>query len=253
MNKILSIQDLFIRNKQKTIIENISFSIYEGEVILISGSNGIGKSTILKSILGLETEGKEISGKIISLKHGNILSMSLKEMQKYRSIVAYVSQKDEYSEMGNIRVRDIISDSSKAYSGKSLSNSEVNAIIDKWIPRRSDGTRLFDALSKPRRFSGGEQRLLSVLSAIATRPNADLYIIDEPLNNLDFVNAKIISNMINKVIHENSKVGIILISHCRIFPFINHEINITSNGVTDLGDSYVWHSCLGEPDENGYY
>ena len=78
-------------------------------------------------------------------------------------------------------------------------------------------------------------------------------IIDEPLNNLDFINARNISNLINKVIRENSKMGLLMISHCRIFPFINREINITANGVSELSEPYVCHSCFGEPDENGIY
>ena len=114
-------------------------------------------------------------------------------------------------------------------------------------------TFVFDAKAKPAKFSGGEQRLLSVLSVIATRSQAELMIIDEPLNNLDFINARNISNLINKVIRENSKMGLLMISHCRIFPFINREINITANGVSELSEPYVCHSCFGEPDENGIY
>lgn len=41
--------------------------------------------------------------------------------------------------------------------------------------------------------------------------------------------------------------------NCRIFPFINREINITANGVSELSEPYVCHSCFGEPDENGFY
>ena len=65
---------------------------------------------------------------------------------------------------------------------------QVNDLIDEWIPRREDNSRVFDAKSKPAKFSGGEQRLLSVLSVLATRSKAELMLIDEPLNNLDFFN-----------------------------------------------------------------
>ena len=155
--------------------------------------------------------------------------------------------------MGSIQVRDIISESGEIHSGRSLSYAEVNDLIDEWIPRRSDNSRVFDAKAKPAKFSGGEQRLLSVLSVIATRSQAELMIIDEPLNNLDFINARNISNLINKVIRENSKMGLLMISHCRIFPFINREINITANGALELSEPCVCHSCFGEPDENGFY
>ena len=232
--------------------KSISFDVREGEVVLLSGANGIGKSSILKAILQLETDGKEISGEIFERSFGNILTLSRAELQKFRASVAYVQQKDEYSEMGNIQVRDIISESGEAYSGRTMSAAEVNELTDRWIPRRSDNTRVFDAKSKPSKFSGGEQRLLSILSVLATRPQTELLIIDEPLNNLDFVNAKSISNLINTIIRENPKMGALMISHCRIFPFITREIRLTSEGISEV-EHYECHSCIGEPDENGFY
>lgn len=253
MDSILSVRDLSIWLKKRTLVENVSFDINEGEAVLLSGANGCGKSTVLKAILQLENGGKEISGHIIERSFGDIFGLSDTDLQRYRSSVAYVQQKDEYAEMGNIQVRDIISESDEAQSGKSLSYAEVNDLIDAWIPRRDDGSRVFDAKSKPAKFSGGEQRLLSVLSTIATRSKAELLIIDEPLNNLDFINARNISNLINKVIHENPHMGLLMISHCRIFPFITREIKLNKDGITPVKEHFECHSCFGEPDQNGFY
>lgn len=253
VEKILDVQDLSIRINHKPLVDHVSFSVGEGEAILLSGANGIGKSTVLKSVLRLESEGKDISGKIIERSFGDILSLNSTELQHFRASIAYVQQKDEYSEMGGVQVRDIISESRETHRGGSLSNSEVNDLIDKWIPRRSDGKRVFDAKSKPAKFSGGEQRLLSVLSVIAARPNAELMIIDEPLNNLDFVNARNISNLINRVIMDNPRMGLLMISHCRIFPFITREIKLTANGIFPAEEYYACHSCIGEPDTEGFY
>lgn len=253
MEKILSILDLSINVKNRTLVQNISFDICEGEAVILSGPNGIGKSSILKSIMRLEIDGKHISGSIFERSYGNVLSLDYAELQEYRSKIAYVQQKDEYAEMGNIQVRDIISESSAIHSGRALSYAEVNDLIDEWIPRRNDNTRVFDAKSNPVKFSGGEQRLLSVLSVIATRPQAELMIIDEPLNNLDFVNARNISNLINRVIRENPRMGLLMISHCRIFPFITREIKLTSEGISELSEQYVCHSCFGYPNEKGFY
>lgn len=253
MEKILRIENLSVQIKGHVLIQNVSFNVGEGEAILLSGANGIGKSTLLKSILRLETDGKRISGKIFSRNFGDILTLSRAEIQRYRSTVAYIQQRDEYTEMGTVQVRDIISESGEANSGKTLSFSEVNDLIDEWIPRQSDNSRVFDAKSKPSKFSGGEQRLLSVLSVVATRSKANLMIIDEPLNNLDFVNARIISNLLNKVIREHPQMGLLMISHCRIFPFITREIRLTSEGIQDVLKRYRCHSCLGKPDQNGFY
>lgn len=253
MSNILSVKNLSIQIKQRILMQNISFDIGQGEAVLLSGENGIGKSSILKSIMRLETEGKKIDGEITHHGFGNILTLGDKEIQRLRSSIAYIPQRDEYSEMGRVQVRDIISNSGEAHSGGDMSFSEVNDLIDEWLPRRGDNSRIFDAKSKPGKFSGGEQRLLSVFSVIATRSNTDLLIIDEPLNNLDYVNARHISNLINKVIRDNPQMGLLMISHCRIFPFITRELKLSSDGISELLEHYACHSCFGEPDENGFY
>ncbi len=253
MKSILTVNDLSIQIGGRVLLKNVSFSINEGEAVLLSGPNGAGKSTLLKAILCLDTKGKTISGSIVVRDFGDVLRMDSVEVQRFRSSVAYIPQRDEYAEMGNIRVRDIISECGEAHNGKTLNFSEVNDLIDEWIPRKNDNSRVFDSKSRPGRFSGGEQRLLSVLSVIISRSDSNLLIIDEPLNNLDFVNARNISNVINRAIRNNPRMGVLMISHCRIFPFISREIQLTSDGILELPDHYVCHSCFGDHDENGYY
>ena len=156
MDSVLSIRDVSIQIRNQQLLQNISFDIGEGEVVLLSGANGIGKSSLLKSILRLDNEGKTINGEIIVRGFGDILKLNSAEIQKFRSRIAYVQQRDEYAEMGNIQVKDIISESGQPSSGKMLSTSEVNDLIDEWIPRHHDNRRIFDAKSKPAKFSGGE-------------------------------------------------------------------------------------------------
>lgn len=253
MENILTVKNLTVQINNSPLINNVSFSIDEGEAVLLSGENGIGKSTLLKALLGLESAGKQISGSIFVHGIGDILTLKPEELQRYRASVAYVPQRDDYSSMGNVRVRDIISDSHMAFSGSAMSDAEINSLIDKWIPRKTDNRRVFDAKTKPAKFSGGEQRLLSVLSIISTRSKANLLIIDEPLNNLDFINARNISNVINRAMRENPRMGLLMISHCRIFPFITREIKLAPDGIQNVADRYVCHSCFGDPDENGFF
>lgn len=256
METVLSVKRLSVRAKEKTIVENISFDIGEGEAVLLSGANGSGKSTILKAIVGESTIGKDISGSIVVKGFGDVLSLNAVDLSRYRASIIYVQQRDSYgtSEIGNtIRVRDIISQSNEAYSGKPLRYSEVNNLIDKWLPSLEGNKRIFDAKSKPVKFSGGEQRLLSVLSAIAPRTNAGLIIIDEPLNNLDFSNARHISNLLNSVVKSNPKAAILIITHCRIFPFIKREIKLTPEGIRPVIEPYTFFSCMGETDDQGFY
>lgn len=140
MNHILSVNDLSIQIKERLLFQNASFNIDAGDAVLLSGPNGVGKSSLLKSIMHLETENKIITGSIEYFGFGNVLSLNSSEVQRFRSNIAYIQQKDEYAEMGSVQVRDILSDSGEAFFGQSLSYAEVNDLIDKWIPRRSDNT-----------------------------------------------------------------------------------------------------------------
>lgn len=253
MNEILKLEDVSIKTDKRLLMRNVSFDISEGENVLLSGENGIGKSTLIKATLNLEDDDIEVDGKIIVEPFGNIVKLDRNELQDYRSQVGYVQQSDDFARMGNVQVRDIISESYEAHVGKTLNASEVNDLIDEWIPRKKDNSRVFEAKSHPSKFSGGEQRLLSVFSVLATRADARLLIIDEPLNNLDYINARNISNIINRVIKRNPAVAILMVSHCRIFPFITREIRLTQDGASDAEEPYSCHSCFGEPDTEGYY
>ena len=56
MGNILEVKKLTIQIDKRLFMRDVSFEINPGEAVLLSGTNGIGKSTLLKSILGLEKE-----------------------------------------------------------------------------------------------------------------------------------------------------------------------------------------------------
>ena len=253
MNSVLKIDDVSIRIKNNYLFENVSFEVNKGDYILLSGTNGIGKSSLIKSILQLQPREMILNGRILDESGENLLEVDSMKLQMIRSKIAYIPQKDEYSEMGSVQVKDIVSESSEAFSGHTLSFSEVDEIIDQWLPRKKDGKRIFNAKSKPSKLSGGEQRLLTVFTTIATRHDSNLLLIAERLNNLDYINARIISDMINKTIKVNPEIAVLMVSHCRIFPFINKEIKLSESGADECIDTYTCHSCFGEPDELGFY
>lgn len=254
---ILSVSNLNITLANGTnIINNVSFEIKSGEVVAIVGDNGAGKSTILKAIIREETEYKKISGSISYCGGNNILEMNDKEVQKFRAEVAYVPQKDEYNNIGKrITVFDVMMDSADLYSSKSYTKREVESLFDRYQLRIYDekGKPLFYEKSCPAKLSGGQQRLLSIVSVVAVRENAKLFIIDEPLNNLDFKNARKISNLVTRIHKEHPDAAILMVTHCRIFPAITRLITIEKGVIVPNREEYVCHSCFGKANEEGYY
>src|SRR5512139_4127667 len=59
---VISVQDLTVRYGDNTVLDNVSFDVYKGEIFIIAGGSGCGKSTLLRHIIGLEIP---YSGKII--------------------------------------------------------------------------------------------------------------------------------------------------------------------------------------------
>jgi ABC-type glutathione transport system ATPase component len=219
--------------------------------------NGCGKSSIIKAIMSDETSGKQIIGNISYCGGKNLLELSDAELQSFRAEVAYVPQRDDYESIGRrVRVIDILMDSAYAYNKKSITKKEVNDLFVKYDLRNGDAAtnrKMFDEYSNPAKLSGGQQRMVSILSAVAVREDARLIIIDEPLNNLDFVNSKKISNLITKIHHEYPQSAILMVTHCRMFPCITRVISMENGKLLDDNGEYHCNSCFGKPDELGYY
>ena len=75
MDSVLSIKNLSVHIKGRELMRNVSFDVDSGDVVLLSGENGIGKSTLLKSILRLEMDGKVVDGEIAIRGFGNVFNL----------------------------------------------------------------------------------------------------------------------------------------------------------------------------------
>ncbi|EHO20057.1 hypothetical protein HMPREF9466_01083 [Fusobacterium necrophorum subsp. funduliforme 1_1_36S] len=87
MEEILRVENLSVEyyaasGKRQTGIQNINFSLQEGEIYGIIGESGSGKSTLLLAILGLLEDKAEIKGKIF-YRGKEIQNLSEKEKKKY--------------------------------------------------------------------------------------------------------------------------------------------------------------------------
>lgn len=258
METILKVSNLNIVLPNGTnIVKGVSFEIKSGEVVAIAGENGCGKSTILKAIMREDESGKNISGEISYCGGENILEMESNDLQSFRAKVAYVPQKDDYTCYGKrMTVFDVMMDSADSYSTKQFSKDDIREIFDRYNLRIYEETTnkpLFYEKSCPSKLSGGQQRMLSIISAVAVREDAKLFIIDEPLNNLDFKNARKVSNLITRIHKENPDAAILMVTHCRIFPAITRLITIEKGVIVPNAEEYHCHSCFGKANEDGYY
>ena len=178
---------------KKNIIDNINLEIKDKEFIVLVGSSGCGKSTILRLISGLEdiTSGDiEIDNKIVNNTH-----------PKDRDI-AFVFQ--SYALYPHMSVYDNI-----AFGLKMRKFSKAD--IDKKVREAAKALNLEELLDrKPKQLSGGQRQRVALGRAIVRSPK--VFLMDEPLSNLD-ANLRVQMRAEIKRLHKELKTTFIYVTH----------------------------------------
>lgn len=156
-------------------VEDISFTIYEGETVSIVGESGCGKSTTGRAILRLEepTEG------VVEFQGNDLTKLSKSEMRKYRKDLQIIFQ-DPYA---SINPRQTVA---------SVLNEAMQ--IQKVLPANQRRDRIEDLLQTvglrpeqadryPHEFSGGQRQRIGIARALSVNPK--LIICDEAVSALD--------------------------------------------------------------------
>ena len=253
MSKVgLKINSLSVEIRDVQVFDDVSISFQGGEIVLIEGNNGTGKSTFLKTILGLEKGNRKISsGSVIWNETNDVLKMNEKELLELRSKIAYLEQKDNYEGLTGVTVGEIFQDSLEAYKGRLTKedNDYIASVFEKYRPEGAN----FSLKSKISKLSGGQQRMVSIIASLCMRKDAEVFILDEPLNNLDIGSVVHISNLLNRIRFENPQALFLIVSHCKIFPFITRVVRIEDCKMAENAEAGTCYACFGKADEDGYY
>jgi len=178
---------------KKNIIDNINLEIKDKEFIILVGSSGCGKSTILRLISGLEdiTSGEVlIDGKVVNNVH-----------PKDRDI-AFVFQ--SYALYPHMSVYDNI-----AFGLKMRKYNKKT--IDEKVREVAKSLNLEELLDrKPRQLSGGQRQRVALGRAIVRNPK--VFLMDEPLSNLD-ANLRVQMRSEIKKLHQKLQTTFIYVTH----------------------------------------
>ena len=178
---------------KKNIIDNINLEIKDKEFIVLVGSSGCGKSTILRLISGLEqiTSGDIlIDDKVVNDKH-----------PKDRDI-AFVFQ--SYALYPHMSVYDNIA------FGLKMRKFDKK-VIDEKVREVAKSLNLEDLLDrKPRQLSGGQRQRVALGRAIVRNPK--VFLMDEPLSNLD-ANLRVQMRSEIKKLHQKLQTTFIYVTH----------------------------------------
>lgn len=181
------------------ILQDISFEVAAGEVLMILGANGCGKSTLMRTILG---ENKRSAGSI-EVNGRDISHMSTTEMARE---VAMVFQ--DHNAPFPFPVIDVVKMGRAPY----LPAFGRPTKHDLEIARESlaaVGLSYYE--DEPyTNLSGGERQMILIARALAQQ--TDLVLMDEPTSHLDYRNAAIVLQTANRLATEQNK-AVVMITH----------------------------------------
>ena len=195
-------------------IENVSFSIDEGELVVILGPSGAGKTTILNILGGMDSP---TSGSIV-VDGTDISKYNRKELTKYRRYdIGFVFQ--FYNLVGNLT----------ALENVELANQICKNPRDSKETLKSVG--LADRMEHfPAQLSGGEQQRVSIARALAKNPK--ILLCDEPTGALDSKTGKMIIELLQDTCHK-TKTTTIIITHNAIIAGIADKVIRVKNGTIE--------------------
>lgn len=169
-------------NEQFLWLAPVSFQIISGDRLRIEGTNGSGKTTLLKLITGQ-----------LEPQQGTIA----------RADFTYVYLNQDYSIIND---RNSILEQAYAFNSRNLPEHEIKIILNRYLFPASEWDK------SCRKLSGGEKMRLAFCCLMISNNTPDMFILDEPTNNLDIQSIEIIASTIKKYTGT-----VIVISHDNYF------------------------------------
>lgn len=224
---ILELEGLACGYGRRTVISDISFTVEPGENLCLLGPNGVGKTTLFRTILGLLTPQK---GRIL-LNGRNMADYSLRQRAQR---LAYVPQ--AHTPPFPFRALDVVLTGRTAHIGITATPTTRDFDI------AEESLETLGALDLAERtyteLSGGERQLILIARALAQRP--DVLIMDEPSSSLDFGNQTRLLALIASLVRSGD-LAVVMSSH-----FPNQAFSCASKvGLMKDGSMLA----LGHPDD----
>ncbi len=195
------------RPKQKlTAVDNVSFTLNEGETLGLVGESGCGKSTLARTVINLY---RPTAGRVV-FAGTNFSELTKKELRDRCKDIQMIFQ-DPYSSLNpRMTVRQVLRE--ELLHHKMCPKAEVDKRISELL--ELVGLSEEHAERLPSAFSGGQRQRIGIARALAVQPK--LIIADEPVSALD---VSIQAQIINLLIDLQDKLGLSIL-------FISHDLRV---------------------------
>jgi len=213
-----------VRLGGRTILSGVTLDVAPGEFVAVLGPNGVGKSTLVKAILG-----------VVPLAAGSLRVLGRSPGEAGRDI-GYLPQRRSFDAALRVRGVDVVRlgvdgdrwgvpfpGSDRLFGSRRAAAERVDEVIE-----------LVGATGYARRpigeVSGGEQQRLLIAQALVRRPR--LLVLDEPLDSLDLPNQSSVAALVSRVCRDQG-VAVLLVAHDvnPILAYLDRVVYVARGGV----------------------
>lgn len=220
----------FSKKQEKVkAVDNVSFKIYEGETVGLVGESGCGKTTLGRTILGLE----KITKGEIYYKGKDISKYSKKELKVLRKDIQIIFQ-DPFSSLNpRIPVGRAIMEPMKVH-GICKHDDECKNEVLKILKRV--GLEEPHFYRYPHEFSGGQRQRIGIARTIALRPK--LIVCDESVSALDVSVQAQVLNLLNELKLDFGFTYIFISHDLSVVKYMSDQLLVMNNGkMEEIGDA----------------
>jgi len=192
------------KKSQTIVASNINIELFKGELVGLIGANGIGKSTLLRTLSKVQPD---LNGTIL-VHNKNVAQYNSTELAKTLSLVL-----TEQIVSKNLSVFELVALGRQPYTNwvGNLTKNDIN------IVNQSINQTNIEELKHKRCFELSDGQLQKVMIARALAQDTDLIILDEPTTHLDVYHKTSILKLIQKMTKDSKKTIL----------FSSHEIDLT--------------------------
>ena len=192
---MLTVRHITTGYGKKQVLTDVSFEVGQGEIVLLTGGNGSGKSTVLKTIYGLLKPWTP-EGRIIF--NGEDITALPPEAMIRRGIVYMPQKKNVFDDF---TVEENLLTSASMYPKAEAKQRTQRVFND--LPRLAELRK-----RTPFNLSGGERQMLAFGCALVHKPK--MFLLDEPFAGADEANTMKIAGMIT---NQQSTVSFVIVEH----------------------------------------
>ena len=215
-NLLLKIENVSSGYGSTVIVNNFSFEVEKGQVLAITGSNGMGKTTLMKTIMGLI----DVRNGTITYKDEDITNSS----PDYRSKlgIGYVPQGREIFSALSVEQNIML----PIYTRKKLSFNSKDKLEEIYS--------LFPILKEKRlangsSLSGGQQQQLAIARALIFDP--EIIILDEPAEGIQPSIVSFIGNTLSELSKNSKKTFIVVEQNISLISQLNSDCILVEKGI----------------------